>query len=96
MKITVHRGQNQIGSSIIEVQSVKTRIILDAGSNLDETEPVAPDIDGLFSGIPAYDAALITHYHSDHIGLREKILPGIPVYIGKAACDVTNAARKYL
>ena len=43
MKITIHRGQNQIGGSIIEIASDTTKIILDAGSELDEEIPVAPD-----------------------------------------------------
>ena len=39
MKINIFRGQNQIGGSIIEVASDTTRIILDAGSELEEKEP---------------------------------------------------------
>ncbi len=50
MTITIHRGQNQIGGSIIEIASETTKIILDAGSELDEEVPVAPQIDGLFTG----------------------------------------------
>ena len=96
MKITVHRGQNQIGGSIIEIASETTKIILDAGSELDEEIPVAPQIDDLFSGHAAYDAVFISHYHGDHLGLCDQILPEIPIYIGKGAADVTNAARRYL
>ena len=96
MKITVHRGQNQIGGSIIEIASDTTKIILDAGSELDEETPVAPQIDGLFSGHAAYDAVFISHYHGDHLGLCDQVLPGIPIYIGKGAASVTNAARRYL
>jgi ribonuclease J len=96
MKINILRGQNQIGGSIIEVASDTTRIILDAGSELEEKDPAAPSIEGLFSGKASYDAAFISHYHGDHIGLCEKILPEIPVYIGKAAGEVTDAARTYL
>ena len=50
MKITIHRGQNQIGGSIIEIASDTTKIILDAGSELDEEIPVAPYVEGLFFG----------------------------------------------
>lgn len=96
MIIKLHRGQNQIGGSIIEIASDTTKIILDAGSQLDEEIPVAPQIDGLFSGQPSYDAVFISHYHGDHLGLCDKVLPEIPIYIGKGAADVTNAARKYL
>lgn len=96
MKITIHRGQNQIGGSIIEIASDTTKIILDAGAELDEDIPVAPQIDGLFSGRASYHAVFISHYHGDHLGLCDQVLPGIPVYIGKGAASVTNASRRYL
>jgi len=96
MKVTIHRGQNQIGGSIIEIASESTKIILDAGSELDEEIPVAPQIEGLFSGQASYDAVFISHYHGDHLGLCDQVLPEIPIYIGKGAADVTNAARRYL
>lgn len=96
MKITIHRGQNQIGGSIIEIASDTAKIILDAGSELDEEIPAAPQIDGLFSGRAAYDAVFISHYHGDHLGLCDQVLSEIPIYIGKGAADVTNATRKYL
>lgn len=96
MNITIHRGQNQIGGSIIEIASDTTKIILDAGSELDEEIPVAPQIEGLFSGQAAYDAIFISHYHGDHLGLCDQVLPEIPIYIGKGAASVTNAARRYL
>lgn len=96
MKITIHRGQNQIGGSIIEIASDTAKIILDAGAELDEDIPVAPQIDGLFSGRASYNAVFISHYHGDHLGLCDQVLPGIPIYIGKGAADVTNASRRYL
>ena len=96
MKITIHRGQNQIGGSIIEIASETTKIILDAGSELDEDIPVAPQIDGLFSGRASYNAVFISHYHGDHLGLCDQVLPEIPIYIGKGAANVTNASRRYL
>ena len=96
MNINIIRGQNQIGGAIIEVSSDSTRILLDAGSELDETTPVVPQIDGLFSGKASFHAAFISHYHGDHIGLCDKILPEIPIFIGKAAGRVTNAARAYI
>ena len=96
MKITVHRGQNQIGGSIIEVSTESTRVVFDVGINLDETECVKiPAIEGLFQGKPLYDAVIISHYHSDHIGLLNYVLGGIPIYIGKQAFSVVQAASSY-
>ncbi len=96
MKIIIHRGQNQIGGSIIEIASDTTRVILDTGAELDEEAPVAPKIEGVFCGRAGCDAVFISHYHGDHLGLCDQVLPGIPVYIGKGAAEVTNAARRYL
>mgnify|MGYP001290717858 CR=1 FL=1 len=96
MTINIIRGQNQIGGSIIEVKSDTTRLILDAGLELDDTDAEAPEVEGLFQGKPSCDAVLISHYHGDHIGLLEKVLPGIPIYMGAGAFSVSNAARGYL
>ena len=83
MKIHIHRGQNQIGGSIIEIASENTRIIFDVGINLDEGDEVeVPQIEGLFCGDPSYDAVIISHYHADHIGLLKYVLEEIPIYMG--------------
>lgn len=96
MVIKIHRGQNQIGGSIIEVSTESTRVVFDVGINLDETECVKiPAIEGLFQGKPLYDAVIISHYHSDHIGLLNYLLGGIPIYIGKQAFSVVQAASSY-
>lgn len=96
MKIIIHRGQNQIGGSIIEVSTDSVRVVFDVGINLDETESVKiPAIEGLFQGEPIYDAVLISHYHSDHIGLLNYVLDGIPIYIGKQAFSIVQAANSY-
>ena len=34
------------------------------------------------------DAVIITHYHGDHIGRIDALLPEIPLYIGKAAKEI--------
>ena len=34
------------------------------------------------------DAVFITHYHGDHIGRIDSLLPEIPLYIGKAAKEI--------
>ena len=38
MEIIIHRGKDQIGGNIIEITTQKTRILLDAGRELDEEE----------------------------------------------------------
>ncbi len=97
MTVNILRGENQIGGSIIEVSSECTRLIFDIGLNLDDGEDVIlPTVDGLFSGAAKYDAVFISHYHPDHIGLVNKVVPNIPIYAGKSAVKIMRAASTYL
>lgn len=96
MNIKIHRGQNQIGGSIIEISTNNARIFLDIGIELDEDKEIkVPKIDGLFCGQKNCDAVIISHYHSDHIGLIDYLLPDIPVYMGNNAYKVMRAAYDY-
>lgn len=96
MKIHIHRGQNQIGGSIIEIADNKARLFFDIGINLVENEQAEiPKLDGLFYGDVNCDGVFISHYHADHIGLIEKLLVDIPVYMGEKAYAIMQAAADY-
>lgn len=97
MVIDILRGQNQIGGSIIAVSTDNTKIILDVGINLDESEKVEiPQIKGLFCDGQLYDAVIISHYHSDHIGLLNYVLRDVPIYMGKQAYEIVKASNSYI
>ena len=96
MNIHIHRGKKQIGGSIIEISNNKTRIFFDIGINLGESDEIeVPEIDGLFCGVPDCDGVFISHYHSDHMGLTNHLLDGIPVFMGEKAYEILNAAADY-
>ncbi len=96
MKIKIHRGQNQIGGSIIEISSQGAKIILDVGAELDENDaPTVPQIEGLFCGKADYNAVFLSHYHSDHVGLAGSILNGIPIYMGEKAFEIMRSSNEY-
>ena len=96
MKIHIHRGQNQIGGSIVEVSSNFTRLFFDVGVNLDENDrTVVPEIDGVFNGDKNCDAIFISHYHADHVGLLGNILKKIPIYMGEKAFRILQASANY-
>lgn len=95
MKIHIHRGQNQIGGNIIEIATDTTKILLDAGLELDDNnEQSLPKIEGLFD-YAGYDAIFISHYHGDHVGLAYHTHKDIPIYIGKASYNIIQASDRY-
>ncbi len=91
MKITIHRGINQIGGCITEIQSSSgTKIFIDLGHNLPDADGQAEDeydvpenLDRLIDGI---SAVFYTHYHRDHIAFEAAVAKkGIDQYLGRQA-----------
>lgn len=97
MRITIHRGIDQIGGCITEIATGTTRILIDLGQNLPgeagENDPLASReaVEKITNGV---DAIFYTHYHGDHIGLFHFVPDTIPQYIGGAAKLVT--LRKHI
>lgn len=100
MKITIHRGINQIGGCITEISTNKTRILIDLGQNLPDGEGIVDDnlasreaIEKITQGI---DAIFYTHYHGDHLGLFHYVPCSTPQYIGKVAKQVALCKHRQL
>lgn len=102
MQIKVYRGTHQIGGCITEIKTESARIIIDMGEDLPSADyPFANhqqqlEIDGVTRGTPDCNAVLITHYHGDHVGTFEKVLPSIPIYMGKTAKQIYGAVQNVL
>ena len=90
MKLTIHRGTDQIGGCITEYELDGWKLFVDFGDCLPDLirgeEPLL--IEGLNSGDTSRSALLITHYHGDHIGKLAESDPIIPVYMGHTAHDI--------
>ena len=100
MKITIHRGINQIGGCITEIATDKTKIMIDLGQNLPNNKGDVSDefaneeaIEKLTANV---DAVFYTHYHGDHIGLISLVPTSINQYIGVTAKEVIAVKTKYL
>jgi ribonuclease J len=100
LKITIHRGIDQIGGCITEIASSKNRILIDLGQNLPDGEGIVDDdlansdsIEKLTKGI---DAILYTHYHGDHLGLFHLVPEKIDQYIGGVAKRVAICKHQRL
>lgn len=96
LRIIIHRGTSQIGGVCTEIATDHTRIIFDLGAPLEgEGNQERLDIDGVTSGKAFCDGVFLTHYHGDHVGEIPDLLPGIPIYMGKAAKEILMAQQKY-
>lgn len=100
MKITIHRGIDQIGGCITEIATDKARILIDLGQNLPDGDGIVRDnlanseaIGSLTKGI---DAIFYTHNHGDHIGLFHFVPDAIPQYIGQVSKRVTLCKHQRL
>ena len=98
MKITVHRGSNQIGGCVTEYESNGWKLFVDYGEQL----PGAPmsdkklEIDGLTCGDLRKSALLVTHYHGDHIGKITELPSDLPIYMGKIAKEIASQLANHL
>ena len=89
MHITIHRGIDQIGGCITEIESNNgTKILIDLGHNLPDGDQPSDDpldkpenLDDLLEGV---SAVFYTHPHGDHLGFETYIVEkDIPQYIGE-------------
>lgn len=98
MQIKVYRGTHQIGGCVTEIKTDVARIIIDMGEELPSTNRKIQmlEIEGVTSGTPNCNAVLITHYHGDHVGMFENVLPNIPIYMGKVAKQIYGVVQGIL
>jgi len=97
MKLTIHRGANQIGGCVTEIESDGYKVFIDFGEQLPGAEnKELPTIVGLTCGYVSKSALFITHYHSDHIGKICDTVADLPIYIGKTALEIFNCLESRL
>lgn len=100
MKITIHRGIDQIGGCITEIATDNVRILIDLGQNLPDGDGFVTDdlssreaIDNITKGV---DAIFYTHYHGDHLGLFHYVPDSTRQYIGAVAKRVALCKHRQL
>ena len=86
-KITAYNS-NQIGGNVVVIETEKSKIAIDFGENLPGNENANTEIEGLSTGERSFDAVFFTHYHGDHVGRIQSILPGVELYLGTVARQI--------
>ncbi len=91
LSINVLRGADEIGSNLIEVVSDKgTKILLECGIPLNESEQNTKIENQVLK--TDYDAVIVTHYHSDHAGMVDRITA--PIFMGEYCKRVIEYQRE--
>lgn len=101
MRITIHRGINQIGGCITEIESVDgTRILIDLGHNLPQGEveeydslDKSEDLETLLKGV---SHIFYSHYHSDHIGFESKVPDSVQQHLGSLSLKMLRVLREHM
>ncbi len=98
MKITIHRGTQQIGGCVTEYEYDGWRLFVDYGEELPGSPNAAKplEVEGLTYGDTSKSALLITHYHGDHIGKMAELPANLPIYMGKMAKEIQTAFSNHM
>lgn len=98
MKITIHRGTNQIEGCVTEYEQDGWHLFVDYGEQLVGVANVSPSIqiDGLTHGDVTKSALLITHHHADHIGKIGELPEDLPIFIGAVAKEIQIKLSEHL
>ena len=92
MRITIHRGIDQIGGCITEISTEKSKVLIDLGHNLPQgDEPAEDKMDNpkiIHALCEDCDAIFYTHYHGDHVDLFRHVPDSVLQYIGPLAKQV--------
>ena len=97
MKITIHRGTDQIGGSVAEYEHEGWKLFVDYGEQLlGVSKSILLDIEGLTKGDISKSALLITHYHGDHIGCISQLPQELPMYMGELGRDIQLAYSEHM
>ena len=96
MKITIHRGSNQIGGCVTEYESNGWKLFVDYGEQLPGYAVTSLQVEGLTHGDLSKSALLITHYHGDHVACIADLHEELPIYIGQTAKGILEGLSEHV
>lgn len=99
MKVRIHRGTQEIGGTVIELEARGQRLLLDCGLPLlvdAENEAVVPAIPGFTAPDQTLLGVVLSHGHRDHWGLLPRAHPALAIYTGRATECILSAAAPFV
>lgn len=94
MRLRIHHGAAQIGGNCIELASGGKTILLDLGLPLDSA-PKLPPVAGLGEDDGTLLGVILSHPHLDHYGLLPELRADLPVWLGRGAQRLLDAAAPF-
>jgi ribonuclease J len=94
MRLRIHHGAAQIGGNCIELASSGMTILLDLGLPLDSA-PKIPPVAGLGEDDGTLLGVILSHPHLDHYGLLPELRADLPVWLGRGAQRLLDAAAPF-
>ena len=99
MRVRIHRGTQEIGGSCIELANdAGERIVLDVGRPLWagwDDEVATPEVSGFVDADASLLGVVISHPHLDHYGLLRQVRDDVPVFVGREAAALLEAASYF-
>ncbi len=96
MRVRIHRGSHEIGGNCVELAAADgPRLLLDLGRPLSASwndDVALPDVPGLRDQDATLLGLVISHPHLDHYGLAAQVEVDLPIYIGREAAALLEAA----
>ncbi len=98
MKVTIHRGANEIGGNCVELECDGQRIVLDVGLPINcdlIAEIPLPHVTGFRQPDPNLLAVVISHPHPDHYGLASQLPDETMFIMGAAGRRILEASGTF-
>ncbi|MFG1209565.1 MBL fold metallo-hydrolase [Xanthobacter flavus] len=99
MRARIHRGTQQIGGTLVELEAERQRLLLDCGLPIGaapDAPVVLPGVPGLAAPDPSLLGIVLSHGHRDHWGLIGHALGMPPIFMGAGTERILAAASFFI
>lgn len=99
MRARIHRGTQEIGGTVVELEAEGRRLLLDCGLPISSTPDAAialPEVPGLTGPDPSLLGVVLSHGHRDHWGLLGHASGTPAIFMGAGTERILAAASFFI